>query len=182
MVSANPHSNDYITVFIGPRKSGKSTMIHGYMFKDKEDTPKPTTTLDYKVSDALCLLKTLFLIYLLTQFVQTFTRFLYYTVHTILCWHEYGERFVPFLGAGYSYGAKTNCMCKCTWRCFDVALTSGSIFPWSVHPHFFLQFFGTGGGRALVNLLDICIAPDTLEHTLVVINLDLSRYASILSL
>lgn len=35
-------------VFVGSRTSGKSTLIHSYMFKDKGDTPKPTTSLDYK--------------------------------------------------------------------------------------------------------------------------------------
>lgn len=92
-------------VFIGPRHSGKSTMIHAYMFKDKEDTPKPTTSLDYK-----------------------------YTRSSV----------------GMSIEKDLS------------------------------HFWELGGGRALVNLMEICITPNTLENTLVVLNLDLSRQSAII--
>lgn len=93
-------------VFIGPRHSGKSTMIHSYMFKDKEDTPKPTTSLDYK-----------------------------YTRSSV----------------GMSMEKDLS------------------------------HFWELGGGRSLSHLLDICVAPETLKHTLVVINVDLSRPSFVLN-
>ena len=36
-------------VYVGPRSSGKTTLINAYMYKDRvDDVPKPTTCLDYK--------------------------------------------------------------------------------------------------------------------------------------
>lgn len=87
-------------VFIGPRHAGKSTLIHSYMFKDKEDTPKPTTSLDYK-----------------------------YTRSSV----------------GMSMEKDLS------------------------------HFWELGGGRSLVTLMDICLTPDTLAHTFIIITLDLSR-------
>jgi len=35
-------------LYMGPRQSGKSTLIQGFMFKERDDVQKPTTCLDYK--------------------------------------------------------------------------------------------------------------------------------------
>lgn len=35
-------------LFVGPHASGKSTLIQSYMFKGREETPKPTTALEYR--------------------------------------------------------------------------------------------------------------------------------------
>jgi dynein light intermediate chain 2 len=47
--SSSQRQREAACVFVGSRRSGKSTLIHSYMFKDKEGAePKPTTALDYK--------------------------------------------------------------------------------------------------------------------------------------
>ena len=35
-------------LFIGPHSSGKSTLIQSFMFKDREEVPRPTLALDYR--------------------------------------------------------------------------------------------------------------------------------------
>ena len=35
-------------VFLGPHSGGKSSLIQSFMFKDREEVPKPTTALDYR--------------------------------------------------------------------------------------------------------------------------------------
>jgi len=91
-------------VFLGARSAGKSTLIHSYMFKDKEDTPKPTTSLDYK-----------------------------YTRSSV----------------GMSMEKDLS------------------------------HFWELGGGRKLVSLLDICVTPETLQHTFAIITVDLSKPSSV---
>mmetsp|Transcript_41031 Transcript_41031/g.80482 ORF Transcript_41031/g.80482 Transcript_41031/m.80482 type:complete len:449 (-) Transcript_41031:42-1388(-) len=91
-------------VFLGPRHSGKSTLIHAYMHKDKEDVVKPTTSLDYK-----------------------------YTRSSV----------------GMSMEKDLS------------------------------HFWELGGGRALVNLLDIALTADTIAHTFALIVVDLSRPSAV---
>jgi len=91
--------------FIGPRGCGKSTLIHAYMFKDKEDTPKPTTSLDYK-----------------------------YTRSSV----------------GMSMEKDLS------------------------------HFWELGGGRKLVSLMDICVTPETLQHTFAIITVDLSKPTAVI--
>ena len=51
-------------LFIGPHASGKSSLIQSFMFKDREEVPKPTSALEYRytrtsVKDAMSEEKTL---------------------------------------------------------------------------------------------------------------------------
>ena len=41
-------SREASLLFVGPHSSGKSSLIQSYMFKGREEVPKPTTALEYR--------------------------------------------------------------------------------------------------------------------------------------
>ena len=45
---STPPPREASLLFIGPHSSGKSSLIQAFMFKDREEVPKPTTALDYR--------------------------------------------------------------------------------------------------------------------------------------
>lgn len=95
-------SREATLLYVGSRGSGKTTLINAYMYKDRDDVPRPTTCLDYK----------------------------------------------------YTRTSLRDAMSE------EKAVS---------------HFWELGGGRALVNLLDVPLTLDTLRDTMVVVTLDASR-------
>jgi hypothetical protein len=43
-----PAAREASLLFLGPHQSGKSTLIQSYMYREREETPRPTSALEYR--------------------------------------------------------------------------------------------------------------------------------------
>ena len=46
--AAPPSTREASLLFLGPHQSGKSSLIQGYMYRDRDETPRPTSALEYR--------------------------------------------------------------------------------------------------------------------------------------
>lgn len=47
-LAASQAQREATLLFLGPSQSGKSSLIQSYMFKDRDEVPRPTSSLDYR--------------------------------------------------------------------------------------------------------------------------------------
>jgi dynein light intermediate chain 2 len=46
--SVTDKTREALVLFVGPRQAGKTTLANSYMFKERDEVPRPTTCLEYK--------------------------------------------------------------------------------------------------------------------------------------